>query len=83
MCNYQLVGYSASGNLVVNFRSLRRSRIVRCQFFGLYPRWTLCGVPICGSALYFVFRVTISAFISRIHLCSWSVCALFLLSPVF
>ena len=62
MCDYQLVGYSSSGNLVVNFGSLRRSRIVRCQFFGLYLRWTLCCVPICGSALYFVFRVTISAF---------------------
>jgi len=73
MCDYQLVGYSSSGNLVVNFGSLRHSRIVRCQFFGLYLRWTFCSVPIYGSALYFVFRVTISAFVSRIRLRLWSV----------
>jgi len=49
-------------------------QVVRCQFFGLYLRWTLCGVSICGSALYFVR--TISAFVSRTRLSSWSGCAL-------
>jgi hypothetical protein len=34
-------------------------------------------VPICGSALCFVFCATISAFVSRIHLSSWSESALF------
>ena len=38
----------------------------------------LCGVPICGSVLCFVFLATISAFVSRIRLSSWSESALFL-----
>jgi len=36
----------------------------------------LCGVPICGSALCFVFCANISALISRIRLSSWSESAL-------